>query len=134
MIKRELVIFLIVGISTVLVDFVSYRLLIEFQIMLVEIAKATGFLIGSLFAYFANRFYTFGRQSHTPGSGRRFSTLYVITLSTNVLINTLMLRLLADVTVAVQLAFLLATGASACLNFLGMKFFVFKQIPVPELQ
>ena len=134
MIKRELAIFLIVGASTVLVDFVSYRALIGFQVMKVDMAKATGFLVGTLFAYFANRFWTFGHKSHIPGSAWRFSALYVSTLGANVLINAFALKLLADVAASIQLAFLLATGVSACLNFLGMKFFVFRPIPAPEIQ
>jgi len=134
MIKRELVIFLIVGASTVLVDFITYLGLIEFQVMDVDMAKATGFLVGTLFAYFANRFWTFGHKSHAPGSAWRFAVLYASTLGANVLINALSLKLLADTSVAFQLAFLLATGVSASLNFLGMKLFVFKPIPAPELQ
>ena len=102
--------------------------------MEVDTAKATGFLVGTLFAYFANRFWTFGHKSHITGSAWRFSALYVSTLGANVLINALALKLLADVVASIQLAFLLATGVSACLNFLGMKLFVFKQIPAPELQ
>lgn len=134
MIKRELVIFLIVGASTVLVDFITYRGLIDFQVMEVNTAKATGFLVGTLFAYFANRLWTFGQKSHKPGSAWRFSALYTSTLGANVLINALALKLLADMAIAFQLAFLLATGVSASLNFLGMKLFVFKPVSEPELQ
>ena len=134
MIKRELVIFLIVGASTVLVDFITYRGLIDFQVMEVDTAKATGFLVGTLFAYFANRFWTFGQKLHKPGSVWRFSALYASTLGANVLINALALKLLADMAIAFQLAFLLATGVSASLNFLGMKLFVFKPISEPELK
>ena len=134
MIKRELAIFLIVGVSTVLVDFISYRGLIGFQVMEVDMAKAAGFLVGTLFAYFANRFWTFGHNPHVPGSVWRFSALYASTLGANVLTNALVLKLLADMAIAIQLAFLLATGASACLNFLGMKFFVFNPIPASELR
>ena len=134
MIKRELAIFLIVGVSTVLVDFISYRGLIGFQVMEVDMAKAAGFLVGTLFAYFANRFWTFRHNPHVPGSVWRFSALYASTLGANVLTNALVLKLLADMAIAIQLAFLLATGVSACLNFLGMKLFVFKPIPAPELQ
>ena len=134
MIKRELAIFLIVGVSTVLVDFISYRGLIGFQVMEVDMAKAAGFLVGTLFAYFANRFWTFGHNPHVPGSVWRFSALYASTLGANVLTNALVLKLLSDMAIAIQLAFLLATGVSACLNFLGMKLFVFKPIPAPELQ
>ena len=134
MIKRELVIFLIVGASTVLVDFMTYRGLIQFQVMEVDMAKATGFLVGTLFAYFANRFWTFGHKSHAPGSAWRFSALYASTLGANVLINAVALKLLVDTAVAFQLAFLFATGVSASLNFLGMKLFVFKPIPASELR
>ncbi len=102
--------------------------------MEVDVAKATGFLVGTLFAYFANRFWTFGHKSHAPGSAWRFSALYASTLGANVLINALALRLLADVAATLQLAFLLATGFSACLNFLGMKLFVFKLISASELR
>lgn len=128
MIKRELVIFLIVGASTVLVDFMIYRGLNQFQVMEVDMAKATGFLVGTLFAYFANRFWTFCNKSNAPGSAWRFSVLYASTLGVNVLINAVTLKLFDDMTIGFQLAFLLATSVSACLNFLGMKFFVFKPI------
>jgi putative flippase GtrA len=134
MIKRELAIFLIVGVSTVLVDFITYRGLIGFQVMEVDMAKAAGFLVGTLFAYFANRFWTFGHNPHVPGSVWRFSALYASTLGANVLINSIALKLLADMTIAIQLSFVIAAGISACLNFVGMKLFVFKPIPVPELQ
>jgi len=134
MIQRELAIFLVVGASTVFVDFIIYRGILGFQFMEVDMAKATGFLVGTLFAYFANRFWTFGHKSHITGSAWRFSALYLSTLGANVLINALALKLLADVAAFFQLAFLLATGVSACLNFLGMKFFVFRSIPAPEPQ
>jgi putative flippase GtrA len=101
--------------------------------MKVDMAKATGCLAGTLFAYFANRFWTFGNNSHVPGSAWRFSALYASTLGANVLINAYALKLLADVAASLQLAFLFATGVSACLNFLGMKLFVFRPIPAPEL-
>ena len=134
MTKRELAIFLVVGASTVLFDFVSYRGLIGFELLSLDMAKATGFLLGTLFAYFANRFWTFGHKPHAPGSVWRFAVLYSSTLGANVLINALVLKLFANAVAAIQLAFLLATGVSACLNFLGMKLFVFRPSTVSELQ
>ena len=104
MIKRELAIFLIVGVSTVLVDFISYRGLIGFQVMEVDMAKAAGFLVGTLFAYFANRFWTFGHNPHVPGSVWRFSALYASTLGANVLTNALVLKLLADMAIGIETA------------------------------
>lgn len=134
MIKRELAIFLLVGATTVLLDFVSYRGLIGFEVMPIDMAKATGFLIGTLFAYFANRFGTFGHKPHVPGSAWRFAVLYASTLGANVLINALALKLFADAIAAIALSFLVATGVSATLNFLGMKFFVFRPSPASGIQ
>jgi putative flippase GtrA len=133
MIKRELALFLVVGALTVLIDFISYLCLIRFQAVEVDMAKGIGFLVGTLFAYFANRFWTFGHKSQLSGCVWRFLALYASTLGANVVINAFLLKLLADRAGAIQLAFLMATGVSAFLNFLGMKLFVFRPIPVPEL-
>jgi putative flippase GtrA len=133
MIKRELGIFLIVGSLTVAVDFGAYRGLVWLGITGVDAAKAIGFLAGTLFAYLSNRFWTFGHRSHAPGTLWRFAVLYAATMGANVLVNSLALRFLADTMTAVQLAFLLATAISAILNFLGMKFFVFKPSTVSRL-
>lgn len=132
MIKREFAIFLAVGSLTVLVDFLTYRGLVWTQLFGVDLAKASGFLAGTLFAYFANRAWTFGHLPHAAGSAWRFAALYVTTLGANVLVNAVALIMFADVSSAMQIAFLLATGISATLNFLGMKLFVFKPLPQAE--
>lgn len=126
MIRRELVIFLIVGSLTVLVDFLTYRVLVWTQLLSVDLAKAVGFITGTVCAYFANSYWTFGHKLHAAGSVWRFVLLYAATLSVNVGINALALAKLAEQTGTVQVAFLLATGISATLNFFGMKMFVFK--------
>ena len=134
MIKRELAMFLVVGVMTVLIDFFSYRTLIGLDIFQINIAKAIGFLIGTIFAYFANRFWTFGYRTHLPGSALRFSVLYIGTLVVNVLVNSLVLNYFDNVSELIQFAFLVATVASASFNFLGMKFFVFKARSSLELE
>lgn len=132
MIKRELALFLIVGSLTVLIDFLIYRGLVWSAAVSVDIAKASGFLAGTLFAYFANRFWTFGHTAHRPGTPWRFGFLYMLTLGGNVIVNAVVLKLLVDAPAAVQLAFLAATGISASLNFFGMKRFVFRASSVTE--
>jgi putative flippase GtrA len=128
MITRELAKFLVVGFSTVFIDFVTYQGLIGFHLMPVNLAKAIGFLTGTLCAYFSNRFWTFGQVPHVSGSTWRFSVLYMSSLAVNVFINSVSLKLLSDEVGTVQLAFLFSTGVSAFINFLGMKFFVFRSI------
>ena len=127
MIKRELAIFLIVGLLTVLIDFLAYRGLVITGLLSINIAKAAGFLTGTVFAYFANRFWTFNHKSHKAGTSWRFIVLYGFTLSANILINAFVLKMMDNTVVTIQVAFLLATIVSATLNFLGMKLFVFKE-------
>lgn len=133
MIKRELSIFLVVGLLTVLIDFVVYSGLVWFGIAGVSVAKAAGFFAGTLFAYFANRFWTFSHTSPASGSMWRFILLYILTLGVNVVVNAFALKLLVNAVAGVQVAFLLATGVSATLNFLGMKWLVFRSRTTSEL-
>ena len=94
MIKRELAIFLIVGTLTVMIDFLTYRGLVWAQLLGVDSAKGLGFLTGTVFAYFANRFWTFGHKTHAVGSAWRFIILYSLTLATNVLVNAFLISYL----------------------------------------
>lgn len=126
MIRKELAIFLVVGTSTVVVDYATYMALLRWASMTVDPAKALGFLTGTVYAYFANRIWTFGHHQHAAGSAQRFALLYAMTLGANVLINAGVLRLLSEWSLARQLAFFVATGVSATLNFLGMKLYVFQ--------
>lgn len=135
MIRRELAIFLVVGTLTVLLDFAVYRVLVAWSAASVDLAKGVGFLVGTVFAYFANRHWTFGSKATPTGTAWRFVLLYASTLAANVLLNAGVLAALAKpfasawVPLAVQfgvhVAFVVATAASALLNFFGMKFFVF---------
>lgn len=116
--------FLLVGSSTVGIDFVCYFGCLELGIKTAW-AKAIGFIAGMIFAWFANRIYTFSSQ----GGRRRFfgfTLLYILTLVLNVSVNQYCLLLLSPSSMAVLFAFIVATGISAAANFIGMKFFVFR--------
>lgn len=126
MIRKELAIFLAVGSSTVLVDYVTYMALLKWVSLAVSPAKGLGFLTGTIYAYFANRVWTFGHKRSVSGSAWRFSLLYAFTLGANVLINGIVLALLVEWSKARQFAFVIATCTSATLNFLGMKLYVFQ--------
>jgi len=126
MIKRELSIFLVVGCLTVALDLMVYRSLTYFFLCDISLAKAIGFISGCIFAYFANRFWTFKRQSTRSGSLWRFTLVYAGGLVANVLVNQGILSSW-DGSAMLYVAFLVATGVSATLNFMGMKWFVFSQ-------
>jgi putative flippase GtrA len=126
MIRREAGVFLVVGGITVLVDFACYTVLQSGGGLPVDVSKGMGFLIGTAFAYFANRHWTFGHREAGRGSAWRFALLYSVTLAVNVLVNAICLYVLSDRPWSKSAAFVLATGASAVLNFLGMKYLVFR--------
>ena len=122
--KRELIIFLVVGTLTVLMDLAVYHALLEFALP-ISAAKGIGFVTGTLFAFIVNKMWTFTSQGTMSAEGWRFILLYGTTLLGNVGLNSLTLRVLPEAPASFHLAFLLATGVSASPNFFGMKFFVF---------
>lgn len=116
--------FLIVGSTTVVVDFASYSGCLALGLA-IDPAKAVGFIIGTLFAYLANRHWTF-EATALPGRLAPFLVLYLSTLVANVAVNAVVVRGLGEGSIAIGIAFVIATGVSASLNFLGMKFIVFR--------
>ena len=118
--------FLVVGALTVAIDLVFYRLTM-FTGLSTGAAKATGFIVGTLFAYVANRTWTFSAKgSASFREIAKFGAVYGGSLVTNVAVNGLILGLLGKGEAALIVAFLVATAVSAMLNFLGMKFLVFQ--------
>jgi len=128
MIKKELSVFLVVGVSTVVVDYIFYQGMVTLQWAKIDTAKTFSFIVGTLYAYVANRFWTFSHKKASNNSALSFLLLYSVSLSANVFINSQLLEFLGDIDYKVQISFLFATGVSSTLNFIGMKFIVFKSI------
>ena len=116
--------FLIVGSTTVLVDFATYSAMLAVGLG-IDPAKGLGFIVGTIFAYLANRRWTF-EAGRTQGRFPRFLALYLTTLVVNVGVNAALVALAGTATLALGFAFVIATGVSASLNFLGMKYIVFR--------
>lgn len=124
MMTRQFITFLFVGGLTVLIDFTTYNVLYYID-MNFDIAKTIGFLTGTIFAYFANKQWTFQARGGV-NVFFVFIVLYFCTLGLNVGTNHMVLKILGENPLNVNLAFIFATGLSATTNFLGMKFLVFK--------
>jgi putative flippase GtrA len=117
--------FLIVGVTTVLIDLICYFILIYIGFD-TSLSKGASFSVGTVFAYFANRNYTF--RSSMGGFFRFtvFTLLYLSTLVVNVVSNEIVLKLTSQINGSLMISFLIATSLSATLNFVGMKYIVFK--------
>jgi putative flippase GtrA len=127
----ELLRFMPVGVGAVGSDFLVYAGLMSAH-MDATPAKALSFIAGALFAFAANRYFTFRKTSGVQGF-LLFWLVYATSLALNVGINATTLAAgvsvgLAD-PIAIFVAFVTATGVSAAINFMGMKWLVFRGAP-----
>ena len=118
--KKELKRFLIAGFSAVGTDLVTYYILLNF--LSHDVAKAISFLLGTIVAFVINKYWTFEKHDKSYKEIVQFTILYGLTLGANVITNKFNLVQMDSV----LFAFLVATGVSTVLNFLGQKFWVFK--------
>ena len=125
MLSQQLQRFLIVGFATVVIDFATYRLLLYLDSP-TAIAKALGFITGTIFSYFSNKLWTFNREKGGAYVFSIFIALYITTLIINVGVNSGVIAVLGEEELFLAFAFLMATGTSATLNFIGMQMIVFK--------
>ncbi len=119
-IKKELKKFLVAGIGAVTTDLIAYYLLLDF--LSHDIAKAASFFLGSIVAFIINKYWTFEKHEKSYKEMLKFGILYSLKLGANVMTN----KMILEYTSLVFLAFLVATGVSTVLNFIGQKWWVFK--------
>jgi putative flippase GtrA len=146
---KQITKFFIIGVSAVLVDFIIYYLLSDLLSVQLDVSKAVGFMVGTVYTYFLNKMWTW---RHTEKSNKgmviKFGLVYAVSFVFNILINKYGLVLIDEFDVSLNcnfvktnelttlfsikghkfLAFFLATLVSAVINFIGQKFLVFKQV------
>ena len=118
-IKRELNKFLYAGLAAVGTDLLVYYLLLN--LLSSEVSKGISFMIGSLVAFIINKYWTFKKPEKSYKEMILFGVLYSTTLGLNVMTN----KIVLDYTSMVLVSFLVATGISTILNFVGQKWWVF---------
>ena len=118
--KKEPKRFLIAGSGAVLTDIVTYYLMLNF--LSHNIAKTISFLLGTVVAFILNKYWTFENKQKSFKQIIQFLFLYMLTLTINIFTNSFVL----NITGLVLLSFVIATGVSTILNFIGQKWWVFK--------
>ncbi len=124
--KKESIFFVIIGITSVLIDTLSYLFLFYFTGS-IKFSKFVSFIMGAVFSYYGNKNITFNvkAKKSTP---LFFSLVYSISLGLNIFSNSFSLHLLQNKeTISILISFFVATLISALFNFIMMKFFVFKK-------
>lgn len=112
--------FIVVGSITVLIDLSVYYFFLG--ITNINTSKTIGFLSGMVFAYYMNNSFTFKHFNMNLKNFIQFMFLYFISLCINLKIN----YELYELTQLILLAFIISTATSAMINYLGMKFWIFK--------
>jgi putative flippase GtrA len=117
---KELLKFIVSGIIAVGTDLFFYYLLIE--TMNPNNSKGISFIMGTVVAFILNKFWTFEKVEKSFKEIMQFVILYGSTLFINVLIN----KIVLDFTSTILISFIIATGVSSILNFIGQKFWIFR--------
>ncbi len=117
----EILKFCVGGFSAVAADYLFYRL---FQHIGMEIwaSKALSYIIGAAIGFVINKLWTFNSKKFKTSEIIKYVILYAVSAGINAAVNGLVIWLF-DIKL---LAFLAATGVSTVINFLGQKFFVFR--------
>ena len=122
--NKELLKYIFVGLSTVLIDFLIYKFLIKF--IVIYLAKTISFLSGTFFSYQLNRTWTFKSGKKTLSQFIKYLIIHITSLVLNVFINSLLLNTFSkNYFLNYEVSFLIATLTSAIYNFLFIKMFIF---------
>ncbi len=117
--------YLVAGGSAVVVDFILYRIIIWlFDVTL--LAKAVGYVGGTIYSFYVNRSFTFKRDSSNRQQVIAYLAIYVLSMFLNTGVNQLGLTVLGEGEIGINVSFAVAAVASATFNFVCMKRFVFK--------
>lgn len=120
--SNELKRYIIVGISTVGVDGISYYILTETGITSPHLSKRVSYILGTIWAYFFNKYFTFNKPALEWKEPLLFGSVYLFSFIANGVCHDCILAW----TNGPIPAFILATGLSTLLNFLGQKTLVFR--------
>ena len=122
--NKELLKYIFVGLSTVLIDFIIYKFLIKF--IIVYLSKTISFLSGTFFSYQLNRTWTFKSGKTKLSQFIKYLIIHITSLVLNVFINSLLLNTFSNnYFLSYEVSFLIATLTSATYNFLFIKIFIF---------
>jgi len=127
MIKREFGFFVVNGLISVSIAYCVYCGLVASGLM-IEIANGIAYIAGMFYGFFANKRLAF-RDGEIASIAKvvRYVLLHTCTLIVNILTNSLILGRLGDLTFDFFVAFLAAIAISTILNFIGLKYWVFKR-------
>ncbi len=122
--RRQISRFLVIGGASVAVDLVTYMALTGPLALDTHLAKGIAYVSGMVVGFVGNKFWTFGSARRSVAEPISYALLYATTLAVNIGVNGAVLAVGGS---AAKLpAFLVATGTTTVLNFLGMRWVTFR--------
>ncbi len=122
--KRQVIRFLLVGCSSVAVDLACYLLLVAAFDVATTWSKGASYVVGMTVGFVGNKYWTFGSARRSASEPVTYVVLYAVTLAVNIGVNAAVLSITGGWKLP---AFLVATGVTTVLNFLGMRLFTFRR-------
>jgi putative flippase GtrA len=120
---KHLMRFVVIGSSSVLIDLLVYQLLLD--TLSTSLAKGISYLAGMCFGFIGNKYWTFESKAKAGSEILGYGLLYSITLAINIILNNLLLDWLGSERKLV--CFLIVTGITTVLNFLGLRLITFRK-------
>lgn len=122
--RKELLRYLLIGGIAVGIDTISYTVLSNTHMTSVYWAKRISFILGAIWAFFMNKYFTFSQKDLRVSEPFTFTVVYLV----GFLLNSLCHNIVYDLFHFKSLAFICATGLSTCTNFIGQKWIVFRTL------
>ena len=112
------------GIIAVVVDYIFYLILSD--ALGLVMSKIVSYMIGATVGFVLNKFFSFHSRGFHISEILKYAVLY----SFSAVINSLINRGLLSLEYASLISFIVATGSTTLVNFLGQKFVVFRNSAV----
>jgi putative flippase GtrA len=126
MIKREVAFFVANGLISVAIAYWIYRILVSGGLS-IELSNGLAYLSGMVYGFLANKKLAFRDVSAiSRGMLTRYVLWHAFSLMVNVVVNSVFLAVIGSLVFGLTISFLLAISITTVLNYLGLKYFVFK--------
>jgi putative flippase GtrA len=113
--------FSVTGVLAAGIDYGVYILL--FHPAGIVLAKSVSFITATVFTFLMNKFWTFEKKGWDLKEVLKYVAFYAVSMVLNTLIN----KIIFDLTGQKVPAFIAATGFCAVFNFIGLRLVVFKK-------
>ena len=124
MISNQFFKFIVIGILSTLVNYSLFYILYNFASMNYILAASLGFIFGVFFGYKFNKNWTFDVTEKNENFIKKYCIVYIISLLAGLGLLYLLVECLNFIA---EIANIFMIGFTTCLNFVGIKYWVFKK-------